>query len=173
MEFVVEMVEALANEISSWHLSLFKHFTFANIKTQRNCSMRRFTSPKRATNSLFKSSFAKPFAASFHITRPSLINPGVCVQGESGRQYRLLSPLSAQVSETHSNVWKAVDGQDESLEFIIKGPSHDDNASLDWPPFPPRSPDAKALQQISICTTHGRLCTGFEFSPTDDGASGV
>ncbi len=64
-----------------------------------------------------------------------MIKPGAVVQGESGRNYRLLLPLSAQVSNNGSNVWKAVDEQDESLEFVVKGPSQNDDALLEWPLF--------------------------------------
>jgi len=62
---------------------------------------------------------------------PFMIFCGVCLRGESGWKYRLLSPLS----KSPSNVWKAVDSEDECLEFIVKAPSNHDNASLDWPLF--------------------------------------
>jgi hypothetical protein len=63
--------------------------------------------------------------------RPFTIQSGVCVQGESGRKYRLLSRLS----KSPSNVWKAIDSEDEYLEYVVKAPSNHDDASLDWPLF--------------------------------------
>jgi hypothetical protein len=96
----------------------------------RRCALRR-----RAATSLSQFSFRKSYTVNCSITRQFMIKSGACVQGESGRQYRVLSPLFAQVSKNPSNVWKAVDEQDESLEFVIKGPSHYDDVSLDWPLF--------------------------------------
>jgi hypothetical protein len=90
---------------------------------------------KRTASSHPEYNFRKPYIANFHIARPFMIKPGALVQGESGRMYRLLSPLFAQVSKNASNVWRAVDEQDESLEFVVKEPSPHDDASLDWSLF--------------------------------------
>lgn len=63
------------------------------------------------------------------------IEAGTCVQGESGRKYRLVFPLFEKHSRNASNVWTAVDDHDASLEFVVKAPSHHDNISLGWPLF--------------------------------------
>jgi hypothetical protein len=55
--------------------------------------------------------------------------------GERGRTYRLIQPLGPQRTETALNIWKALDDVDESKQFVIKGPSSDDNRSLSWPLF--------------------------------------
>jgi male germ cell-associated kinase len=53
--------------------------------------------------------------------------------GESGRDYRLLSPLGGQSKETAPNVWKALNDANESKQFVVKEPNSDDNADLKWP----------------------------------------
>jgi hypothetical protein len=120
----------------SWHLSrAAPSLTFANTRRPENCFMRRYMLQKRTASSHSEYNFRKPYIANFHVARPFMIKPGALVQGESGRMYRLLSPLFAQVSKNASNVWRAVDEQDESLEFVVKEPSPHDDASLDWPLF--------------------------------------
>jgi hypothetical protein len=114
----------------SWHLSrAAPSLTFANTRRPENCFMRRYMLQKRTASSHSEYNFRKPYIANFHIARPFMIKPGALVQGESGRMYRLLSPLFAQVSKNASNVWRAVDEQDESLEFVVKEPSPHDDAS--------------------------------------------
>jgi male germ cell-associated kinase len=40
-----------------------------------------------------------------------------------------------QKREKTPNVWKAVNAVDESEQFVIKEPSSDDDANLNWPAF--------------------------------------
>lgn len=97
--------------------------------------MRRHTFQKRTASCLSETAFKDPHAAIFHITCPFTIKAGTCVQGESGRKYRLLSQISEKVSKSASNVWKAVDDHDAGLEYVVKAPSHHDSPSLHWPHF--------------------------------------
>jgi protein kinase len=65
----------------------------------------------------------------------STLCPGSKFTGESGRTYRLIHPLGPQRTETAPSVWKALDDVDESKQFVVKGPSSDDDGSLGWPLF--------------------------------------
>ena len=62
----------------------------------------------------------------------STLCPGSKFIGESGRTYRLIHPLGPQRTETAPNIWKALDDVDESKQFVVKGPSSDDDRSLSW-----------------------------------------
>jgi hypothetical protein len=57
------------------------------------------------------------------------------VRGETGREYRLLSPLVGQAARHNPNVWRAVHANDEEKQYVVKCPSHHDDASLNWPLF--------------------------------------
>jgi hypothetical protein len=64
-----------------------------------------------------------------------MLRSGYKFVGESGRIYRLICPLGVQKREKTPNVWKAVNAVDESEQFVIKEPSSDDDANLNWPAF--------------------------------------
>ena len=53
----------------------------------------------------------------------------------TGRTYRLIHPLGPQRTETAPSIWKALDDVDESKQFVVTGPSSDDDRSLSWPLF--------------------------------------
>lgn len=97
--------------------------------------MRKCTCQNRTASYHLKTSLRSPSTGPVPITRPFTIQAGAHVQGESGRKYRLLSPLSENVSKDASNVWKAVDDHDAGSEFVLKAPSHQDCAKLNWPLF--------------------------------------
>jgi male germ cell-associated kinase len=65
----------------------------------------------------------------------SMLCPSSKFTGESGRTYRLIHPLGPQRTRTAPNIWKALDDVDESKQFVVKGPSSDDDRSLSWPLF--------------------------------------
>lgn len=65
----------------------------------------------------------------------SMLRSGCTIAGESGRIYRVISPLGVQRINTTPNVWKAVNDADESEQFVVKEPSIDDDATLNWPAF--------------------------------------
>jgi len=48
-------------------------------------------------------------------------SPGAVIQGQSGRKYRLVAPLSAG-KNVDPHVWKAVDDSDEHQQFVVKCP---------------------------------------------------
>jgi len=93
--------------------------------------MRRCEHQKIAAGFLFRYRFRKKSPSIYQMTCLFTIRSGTCVEGESGRKYRLLSPLS----KSPSNVWKAIDAQDEYLEYVVKAPNNHDDVSLDWPLF--------------------------------------
>jgi hypothetical protein len=64
-----------------------------------------------------------------------MLRSGYTFAGESGRIYRLISPLGLQKTASAPNVWKAVNDADDSEHFVIKEPSSDDDAALKWPAF--------------------------------------
>jgi hypothetical protein len=91
--------------------------------------------PKKAPRSLLRHSIRKLHVRKFHCTSVSMMKRGERVRGESGHEYCLVSPFSAQSAEREPNVWKSVDVKDESMEYVLKGPSPQDDASLGWPFF--------------------------------------
>ncbi len=97
--------------------------------------MRKCMCQKRTARYLSETRLRKPSTKTIHITRPFTIQANACVQGESGRTYRLLSPLFEKVSKDASNVWKAVADHDASSEFVLKAPSPHDRAKPNWPLF--------------------------------------
>jgi len=64
-----------------------------------------------------------------------MLYSGYTFAGESGRIYRLISPLGVQKKASAPNFWKAVNDADDSEQFVIKEPSSDDDATLNWPAF--------------------------------------
>jgi hypothetical protein len=54
--------------------------------------------------------------------------------GESGRTYRLISPLAGITRET-AHVWKAVNDADETEQFVIKEPKSSDDPRMKYPEF--------------------------------------
>jgi male germ cell-associated kinase len=64
-----------------------------------------------------------------------MLRPGYTFAGESGRVYRLISPLGVPKKASAQNIWKAVNDSDDSEQFMIKEPSSDDDATLNWPAF--------------------------------------
>lgn len=67
------------------------------------------------------------------ITR-QIISAGTVFQGESGRRYRLLSPLSPEKGRK-PHVWKAVDVTDDTHQLVVKQPRSDDDEAQNFPAF--------------------------------------
>lgn len=84
-------------------------------------------SQSRGLRSHFRVSYTRTQSAAFSL----MFSPNSRFTGKSGRTYRLIHPLGHQ----RAGIWKAVDDADESEQFVIKGPSSDDNRSLSWPLF--------------------------------------
>jgi hypothetical protein len=57
------------------------------------------------------------------------------VVAQSGRTYRIVSPLVNSAPGISPHVWKAVDDRDSSKEFVAKQPNHHDEGSQKWSLF--------------------------------------
>ncbi|KKZ66080.1 hypothetical protein EMCG_08145 [[Emmonsia] crescens] len=58
-----------------------------------------------------------------------MVSPGLTCQGEKGTRYRLVRPLGTQIHGKRPNVWLAVDGSNDTAEYIVKR-SPDDEANI-------------------------------------------
>lgn len=72
------------------------------------------------------------YQCSARYTCTSMLSAGTQFQGESGKRYRIDTPLS---SHKYCHVWSAVDEENENHHVVIKQPRHGDDKCHNWPSF--------------------------------------